>query len=215
MGLNTAIGDGHNLGWKLAWVVNGWAGEALLDSYSAERRAVGLHNTLRSMGTTEQASADGLVEDLGIVYRSTAVVAEHTGREVMNRSDTAVPAVLLSAAPGARAPHVWLGVDGRRVSTLDLFDGRFTLLSGRAGRWALPGCASLPLDTLTCDQDFVDLDGAFHEAHGIEPEGAVLVRPDGHIAWRCSNPGPSARAELVNALGRCIDLPDLQPLQCA
>lgn len=47
-GMNTAIQDGHDLGWKLAWVLQGWAGEALLDSYEAERRPVAEHNTTRS-----------------------------------------------------------------------------------------------------------------------------------------------------------------------
>ena len=41
LGMNTAIQGAHNLGWKLAWVLRGWAGEALLDSYEAERRPIG------------------------------------------------------------------------------------------------------------------------------------------------------------------------------
>ena len=47
-GLNTAIRDGYDLGWKLAWVLRGWAGEALLDTYEAERRPVAAHNAERS-----------------------------------------------------------------------------------------------------------------------------------------------------------------------
>ena len=39
LGMNTAIQSAHNLGWKLAWVARGWAGDALLDSYHAERQA--------------------------------------------------------------------------------------------------------------------------------------------------------------------------------
>ena len=46
--MNTAIHDGHDLGWKLAWVLRGWAGDALLDSYEAERRPVAAHNAARS-----------------------------------------------------------------------------------------------------------------------------------------------------------------------
>ena len=46
-GMNTAIRDGYDLGWKLAWVLHGWAGEELLDSYEAERRPVAEHNGLR------------------------------------------------------------------------------------------------------------------------------------------------------------------------
>jgi putative polyketide hydroxylase len=47
-GMNTAIHDGYDLGWKLAWVLRGWAGPDLLDSYELERRPVAEHNTIRS-----------------------------------------------------------------------------------------------------------------------------------------------------------------------
>ena len=47
-GMNTAIHDGYDLGWKLAWVLRSWADESLLDSFEAERRPVGLRNTTRS-----------------------------------------------------------------------------------------------------------------------------------------------------------------------
>lgn len=47
-GMNTAIHDGYDLGWKLAWVLRGWAGHDLLDSYESERRPVAEHNTVRS-----------------------------------------------------------------------------------------------------------------------------------------------------------------------
>ena len=46
--MNTAIHGGHDLGWKLAWVVRGWAGAELLDSYELERRPVAEHNVARS-----------------------------------------------------------------------------------------------------------------------------------------------------------------------
>jgi putative polyketide hydroxylase len=48
-GMNTAIADGHDLGWKLGWVLNGWADENLLDTYEAERRPVASHNLQRSV----------------------------------------------------------------------------------------------------------------------------------------------------------------------
>jgi hypothetical protein len=47
-GMNTAIADGYDLGWKLAWVLRGWAGPQLLDSYETERRPVAEHNVARS-----------------------------------------------------------------------------------------------------------------------------------------------------------------------
>jgi putative polyketide hydroxylase len=48
-GMNTAIGDGYNLGWKLTWVLNGWASDSLLDTYETERRPVAEHNLTRSL----------------------------------------------------------------------------------------------------------------------------------------------------------------------
>ena len=58
-GMNTAIADGYDLGWKLGWVLRGWAGPALLDSYEAERRPVAEHNVTRS------ADPDGSVREAG------------------------------------------------------------------------------------------------------------------------------------------------------
>ena len=51
-GLNTAIRDGYDLGWKLAWVLQGWADDSLLDSYESERRPVAEHNVERSADPT-------------------------------------------------------------------------------------------------------------------------------------------------------------------
>jgi putative polyketide hydroxylase len=66
-GMNTAIGSGHDLGWKLGWVLRGWAGVELLDTYEAERRPIAAHNVARSAdpdGSTRDA-ADELHVDLG------------------------------------------------------------------------------------------------------------------------------------------------------
>jgi putative polyketide hydroxylase len=66
-GMNTAIRDGFDLGWKLAWVMRGWADDALLDSYEAERRPVAEHNATRSADETGSVRSvtDELRADLG------------------------------------------------------------------------------------------------------------------------------------------------------
>ncbi|MBO3751919.1 FAD-dependent monooxygenase [Streptosporangiaceae bacterium NEAU-GS5] len=66
-GMNTAIHDGHDLGWKLAWVLRGWSEPWLLDTYETERRPVGIRNTARSADPEggRRSSAEALVEDLG------------------------------------------------------------------------------------------------------------------------------------------------------
>ena len=66
-GMNTAIRGGHDLGWKLGWVLRGWAGPELLDTHEAERRPIAAHNVARSAdpdGSTRE-TADELHVDLG------------------------------------------------------------------------------------------------------------------------------------------------------
>jgi putative polyketide hydroxylase len=65
-GMNTAIQDSFDLGWKLAWVLRGWAAQTVLDSYEAERRPVGLHNVQRAAQPTGSRSvtSDALPWDL-------------------------------------------------------------------------------------------------------------------------------------------------------
>jgi len=82
--------------------------------------------------------------------------------------------------PGTRAPHMWLERNGEKISTLDLFGKKFVLLAGPAGgAWST--CAK------NCDFHRIE-DPAFADAYGISPEGAVLVRPDGYVAWRGQKP---------------------------
>jgi 2-polyprenyl-6-methoxyphenol hydroxylase-like FAD-dependent oxidoreductase len=66
-GMNTAIHDGYDLGWKLAWVLRGWARPALLDTYEAERRPVAEHNVARSAdaGGSARGADQELPADLG------------------------------------------------------------------------------------------------------------------------------------------------------
>ena len=95
-GMNTAIHDGHDLGWKLAWVLRGWAGPALLDSYEAERRPVAEHNTARS------ADPEGTVQD----------VAEATHADIGGR----IAHVWLRSSAGRRSTLDLLG-DGLTLFT--------------------------------------------------------------------------------------------------
>jgi 2-polyprenyl-6-methoxyphenol hydroxylase-like FAD-dependent oxidoreductase len=65
MGMNTAVAEGHDLAWKLAWVLRGWAGPALLDTYEAEWRPIGSRRAARSADPgPEPSGAEALAEDL-------------------------------------------------------------------------------------------------------------------------------------------------------
>jgi 2-polyprenyl-6-methoxyphenol hydroxylase-like FAD-dependent oxidoreductase len=161
-GMNTGIADGHNLGWKLAWVARGWAEESLLDSYEAERAPVGRANAEASLRTGVGADgAHAVIQDFGVRYDSPAVLAGH-------------------ALAGLRAPHAWVEVDGRSVSTLDLFGDRLTVLTG--GK-VLPVPSGVPMTVLALGPDFTDPTGAFAAAYGLGSADAVLVRPDGYVVW--------------------------------
>ena len=188
IGLNTAVHDGHELGWKLAWVARGLADEALLDSHDAERGPVGLAAAERSLDV-EGRPTDGLAGNLGHTYRSAVIAGTGTPPELR---------VDLAARPGERAPHSWLRRDGRRVSTLDLFDGRLTLVSGADG-WAR-AARTFDLQVLEAGAG-----SPLARTYRIGLDSAVLVRPDGRVAWRaddrCADPRVALAEALATALG--------------
>ena len=113
-----------------------------------------------------------------------------------------------SARPGSRAPHVWLDRDGARISTIDLFGPRFVLLAGRDGaawreaarRVAGPSRPALVAYTVG-GAELADPGGAWASAYEVDEDGAVLVRPDGHVAWRSR----SRASDPATTLGTVMD----------
>ncbi len=224
-GLNTGVQDAHNLAWKLAGVVNGWAGPSLLETYEAERLPYGQFvtqqclETALSMGRGPQSAnaSSGPAKlarpefhnELGMIfgacYTSTAVIPDGTPLPVVANP---VAEYRPSARPGCRAPHVWLERDGRRISTHDLVDLRFTVFAGqRGGPWRDAACAAaaslgVPLSALTVGSgaDISDPGDQWMPAYGIEADGAVLVRPDGHVAWRSRSGVTDPKRDLESAL---------------
>jgi hypothetical protein len=134
----------------------------------------------------------------GASYDSAAVVPDGTPPPVL---ENPVTEYVPSARPGARAPHAWLERNGERVSTLDLVGRRFALL-GSGEEWATVGADARMLDVTTVGDgwELRDPGGQWHEAYGIARGGAVLVRPDGHVAWRCIGPVADPAAALRRAL---------------
>ena len=207
-GLNTGAGDAFNLAWKLAAVIQDWGGAGLLDSYDPERRPVGWRNV--------NAAADNRAAEIAVpipahleedsevgasVRASVAEYIERTRRKEWNtlgiqfgyRYESAVcvldgtpppsddPAIYEpTTRPGSRAPHAWLP-DGR--STLDLWSDGFTLLqlSPAAAATGFERAAAerrMPLTVVgVTDSGVADLYG----------QRLVLVRPDGHVAWRAEH----------------------------
>ena len=199
-GMNTGIADGHNLGWKLGWVVRGWAGEALLDSYEPERHPIGLRNALSSLEASDGSKPEDLAHDFGVVYPVPGV-------DALAAQERALP----GAVPGARAPHAWVQHDGRRISMLDLYGDRLVLVTGLGGdawRQAADELADhdVPVAAAQLGHDLVDPTGTAARAYDLVDGSAVLVRPDGHIAWRADAlpalPLTDLAAAVHAALGR-------------
>jgi 2-polyprenyl-6-methoxyphenol hydroxylase-like FAD-dependent oxidoreductase len=209
LGLHTGLADAVDLGWKLVATLEGWGGPGLLDSYEIERKAVAFDNVRASTAefhiladlptgpeiaadtpagaaqrqrfaeafrSTGEVTSSFYTENLRMGYcyePSPIVIPDGTTRPPVTTQDF-VPV----ARPGTRAPHAWIA-EGR--STLDLFGKGFVLL--RLGKEppavdAVVEAAaqrSVPLRV-------VDLaDAAIAELYERK---LVLVRPDGHVAWR-------------------------------
>ena len=221
-GMNTGIGDVVDLSWKIEAMLAGWGGPGLLASYDAERRPVGLANTLEAADNYARSGdifADvGPVEDngpageaaraaiaaklppkikhfapigvhLGYVYENSPLIASD-GTPAPPREAAAYRP---SARPGHRAPHVWLG---ENRSTLDLFGRGFTLLDfGGDGADRLVEAATasgVPLRSIPIDCP---------KARALCEKALVLVRPDGHVAWRGDSPPADARGLVNRARG--------------
>jgi len=229
-GMNTGIQDAVDLGWKLAAAMRGWAGGGLLRSYEAERRPVAVRNVaeassnLGRMLSTRQhrpppeifapgPAGDAARADYGRWFTETMrhewfTIGFHLGYRyddspIVAPDGTPAPPLEAStytqtARPGARAPHAWLP-DGR--STLDLFGRGFTLLRlggdppAAATLRAAAAEAGVPLAVVDLDVPAV---GALYQRR------LILVRPDGHVAWRADEAPADARALIERVRGARI-----------
>ncbi|MDB5818190.1 MAG: 2-polyprenyl-6-methoxyphenol hydroxylase [Rhizobacter sp.] len=219
-GLNTGVQDAQNLAWKLAAVLRGEAGEALLDTYDPERRPVGeavthtsLLNALSMGRTSRQTRAvlprDAFLNEIGLVfgarYESSAVVSDGQPAQPEDAVQQYVP----TAAPGCRAPHVWLSKAGERFSTLDLLGRDFVLLCGSQGSAWIDAAARVQAPRIVgvrIGGEIQSPDVDWLDVYGLDAGGAVLVRPDGHVAWRSrggvDDPAAALQAALDVVLSR-------------
>jgi len=211
LGMNTGIQDAVDLGWKLEASLRGWGGRALLRSYGIERRPVALRNVaassanLRRMVSTRNErppppeifqdgpAADAVRKAYGDWFTATMrhewfmngfhLGYRYDGSPIIWPDGTPAPpdetsTYTQTARPGARAPHVWLS---RRRSTLDLYGRGFMLLrlgtDAPSGEGIVAAAMSkgVPLTVVSFDEP------AVIEAY---QRRLVLVRPDGHVAWR-------------------------------
>lgn len=218
-GLNTGFQDAHNLAWKLAMVLKGTASAGLLDSYELERRPVAVSNADWSASNSPRwpalvAAARSGDDDrlrfwlrdmnnhfhsvgraLGFNYEEGAIVPDGTAPPAFD-SRVYTP----TDRPGARFPHMWVDL-AERESTVDWFDRNLVLVAGPMGAdWLEAG--SKVAEDLGITLDLRTLH-AVPESAGFQLglRGAVIVRPDGHVAWR----SPWRAADPVRELARVIE----------
>ena len=230
LGVNTAIQSAQNLAWKLAAVIRGQASQELLSTYETERHPVGQLASQQSLvgpaaALLTQGSDDKLlpVEKriplfsliAGYQYRSQAVLSDDATPSSPNEIELLKKPEELSGQPGTRVPHLWLGLGEQRLSTLDLLDGRFVLLTGPAGvpwlKAASEAAASLGIQLsayrLGTDGDLLDRENDWQTKMGMSDEGAVLLRPDGFVAWRTSTLPTSPESGLIQVLSSILCRP--------
>ncbi|WP_351224758.1 FAD-dependent monooxygenase [Streptomyces sp. NPDC002133] len=222
-GSNTGIQDAHNLAWKLALALDGSAGPGLLGTYEAERKPVAQATSARASARSVEHSHPGyapgpdmpggrqsgmLTVAMGYRYPRGAVLGVDPELSVMPLR------MEITGEPGSRAPHMWLHRPGsvRQVSTVDLYERTFVLLCGSDGDQAWYEAAAHVADRLSVtfpayrigegpDADLVPEKGVdWAELHGTTADGAVVVRPDGFVAWRSADAVPDAEATLLAAM---------------
>ncbi len=227
LGANTAIQSAQNLAWKLAAVIRGQASQELLATYQTERHPVGRLASEQSLvgpaaSLLTQGSDDKLLPAekkvplfsliAGYRYRSQAVLCEDAVPSEPAEIELLDQPEELTGLPGTRVPHLWLERQGQRISTLDLLDGRFVLLTGTGGTaWKDAAAAvaeqlgiALSAYRIGADADLLDLENGWQAKMGVSAEGVVLVRPDGFVAWRTDTRPLSPEPKLMQVLSSIL-----------
>lgn len=203
-GMNMGIGDGADLGWKLAAVLQGWGGEPLLQSYEEERKPV--HEWIMDEAEANHAVLGKQLFQAGIEDESAAgdAVRREVSANILatkKREFHTIGAVLgycyqrssvianeeaevtidaghyePSSRPGCLAPHLWLSDN---TSLYDSFGPGFTLLTRQPERAAeavrQAQELNVPLKVASLPEE---------ESRVLYPRELTLVRPDQHVCWR-------------------------------
>jgi 2-polyprenyl-6-methoxyphenol hydroxylase-like FAD-dependent oxidoreductase len=179
-GMNTGLQDAANLGWKLAAVLHG-APEALLDTYEAERHPVG-REVLRSSGALIRAAM--LKSRVGRYLRGVLLGAALRIGPIRRKALGTVTAIGV-AYEAPRGAHRLVG---KRAEDLDLGDGRRLYEALRGGHFVAVGA-----------QPAGERDGVIAVDAEDAPARAMLVRPDGHIAWAADDGDSATLTQALDA----------------
>lgn len=187
---------------ETGWLLEDASGLSLLeqDSHEGSRARAEFAESVQRQ--REQFYSQG--QQFGLSYSSPILVDDQSPA-----IPSTVSEYLPNARPGSRAPHLWLRApDGEQLSTIDLFYEGFVVLAGSDGSsWAT--AAAQVADELGVRIDAhvvgVELDlvapDSLGQLYGIASDGAVLVRPDGYVAYRSSHAPKDAYAALSHAMG--------------
>jgi len=254
LGMNTCVQDAFNLAWKLAFVVKGHAGPALLQTYNDERAPVGKQVVLRAnqsrldyaplnacfrvpgadnpvkagierfRSPTPEGEAARLAVAKALDLKNSEFNAQGTEMNQRYESSAVLPDTTMSPAPapldtqlhchattrpGAKIPHAWLANRNHdRISTLDLVGhGAFTLITGLTGTvWAAAAAnlnAAYLRTVVIGSPEAQDVYCAWQNIREIDESGALLVRPDGVVAWRQKSAAATV-AEAAQALTEAL-----------
>ncbi|KAH8674952.1 FAD binding domain-containing protein [Ilyonectria robusta] len=210
-GANTGIADAHNLAWKLAAVLRGQATPSLLATYDAERLPIGRLVAEESGEASDEHGLLSLRKDpsailalmyriprligYGYIYTSQATMTEDTTPwfwRTMRLIPTPNQILGLCGKAGTRVPHIWVQLEDRRISTLDVLGKGFVIIAGADGNeWceAAPKVASSLVVSIAAYRagpacELITPKGYWESSASISTTGAILVRPDGFVAWR-------------------------------
>jgi 2-polyprenyl-6-methoxyphenol hydroxylase-like FAD-dependent oxidoreductase len=188
-GMNTGIGDAENLAWKLALVVHGRAEEALLDTYTAERRPLATEVLRRTTANTKILVGEGAVTRF---VRDRIFVPLLNSPRVQRQATRTASQLGVTYRGGplggrGRAPHSGDRIPDRVCRRADGSPARLHAELGPA--WvvlARPGAATDALAGTAREHLGPDVTTLFDDT---APGSPLVIRPDGHLAWRGDDPG--------------------------
>ncbi|CUM63822.1 uncharacterized protein PRCAT00001406001 [Priceomyces carsonii] len=212
-GANTGISDVYNLAWKLKCVLNGQSSSKLLDSYNSERQPIAWLRHQQIFARPDYAKynseiaknepvLDDIALELGELVQSNAVIGD------LGDSPLAIHPKDWAGRPGIRAPHTWVIKDGKEVSTIDLFYRDFKLLSQNI-IWSQ--AVTFVNEKLRLDIDFIDVSTlkflgnvTFEDLFSIRKPGAILIRPDGVVAWKTEEMQENIEETLLEVMRKIL-----------
>ncbi|KAK5120669.1 hypothetical protein LTR85_006027 [Meristemomyces frigidus] len=220
-GGNTGVQDAHNLAWKLALVLKGQAGETLLDTYEDERFPVAkgtvdnafvhyVHRTEPSLShlVDEYKVKEVPVEHLELAYRYHSKALPTKSLESLTED----PATAI-AKPGSVAHHVLVDTPEHQVVPIsDFFGPFFVLFTGpEADSWVDAAKAATAergnMLQVRVQRLLFDAESPIARRYDITSDGAVLVRPDGFVAWSSTGislDGASPESVLADAVKQAV-----------